>query len=81
MIFHSSCSTFVSTCEVEYFQFLSTCLHGIISIVLINYIISRMEVSPMGQEEEISAEETQYVFDNKLGEVIPARAKEKEKNI
>ena len=35
----------------------------------------------MGQEEEISAEETQYVFDNKLGEAIPARVKEKEKNI
>ena len=34
----------------------------------------------MGQEEEIS-EETQCVFDNKPGEVIPARAKEKEKNI
>ena len=35
----------------------------------------------MGQEEEILAEESQYAIDNKPGEAIPARAKEKEKNI
>ena len=33
----------------------------------------------MGQEEEISAEETQDVIDNKPGKNVPARAKEKEK--
>ena len=35
----------------------------------------------MGQEEEISAEETQYVINNKWSKIVPARAKEKEKNI
>lgn len=32
----------------------------------------------MGQEEEISAEETQYVINNKWSKIDPARAKEKE---